>query len=194
MSRYIVGIDLAKLHDYTAVTVLDVGGHDHNNYYVLRNVYRYPIGLEYHRVATHIMDQLCEPPYSGDTTLVVDATGLGGPVLEQFRGRLSHVVGITITAGTNVHHAADDIRLPKVDLVSNLLSLAEGQRIYLAAGARHLDALLQELMAFQGRLSAGRAHYEGRGAHDDMVMSLAMAAWYAERGTARRRKPMLYTW
>lgn len=193
MSRYIIGIDLAKLHDYTAVTVLDVALP--NDKYGVTNVYRYPIGLEYARVADHIMEQALGAPYVGDVTLVVDATGLGGPVLEQFRARMSPIIGISITGGSNTSRQGQDIRVPKVDLVSTLLALSENRRISFAAKAQHLDALLQELMAFQGRLGdSGHTRYEGRGAHDDMVMSLAMAVWYAERGAIQAQTPMIYTW
>lgn len=194
MSRYIIGIDLAKLHDYTAVTVLDVAGLDPDTY-VVRNVYRYPIGLEYNRVAKHIMAQLFADPYLGDVTLVVDATGLGGPVLEQFRGQMGLVIGLSITAGQMSSRHGQDVRVPKIDLISNLLALVESGRIFFAARAKHLDALMQELMAFQGKMSdTGYTRYEGRGAHDDMVMSLAMAAWYADRGSMQLQKPMVYTW
>lgn len=194
MSRYIIGIDLAKLHDYTAVTVLDVAETTIDGY-VVRNVYRYPVGLEYHRVAQHIMDQLSGRPYDGDVVLAVDATGLGGPVLEQFRGQMSPVIGISITAGSSVTRNSQDFRVPKIDLVSTLLALCENKRIAFAPRAKHLDALMQELMAFQGRMSGtGHTRYEGRGAHDDMVMSLAMAAWYAEHGVSQMLKPMVYTW
>lgn len=195
MFRYVIGIDLAKLHDYTAVTVLDTQLLASKSRYAVTAVYRYPIGIEYSRVADHILEQVFSYPYHGDIVLIVDATGLGNPVLEQLRKRIDAVIGLTITGGTRVNVEGSNVRVPKVTLIGTLLSIIENRRLFFAESAQHLDALVQELMAFQGKFSeGGRIQYEGRGAHDDMVMSLSMATWYVTEGLAAKKKPMIYAW
>lgn len=195
MGRYIVGIDLAKLHDYTAVVVLDTALLAFEEKYAVTVAYRYPIGIEYHRVATHIIEQILQFPYNGDVTLVVDATGLGGPVLEQFRKNLGSVIGITITSGSNFSRKGLDFYVPKINLISTLLSMVENRCLYFAQEIRDLDMLMQELMTFQGHFSdTGRIRYEGHRAHDDMVIALALGVWYASEGVSFREKPMIYTW
>jgi hypothetical protein len=195
MSRYIVGIDLAKLHDYTALVILDTALLAVEEKYAVTVAYRYPIGIEYHRIAAHMIEQLLGSPYDGDITLVVDATGLGGPVLEQFRKNLSSVMGVTITAGAKLSRKGNDLNLPKIILISTLLSVIENQSLYFAEGIHDLETLTQELMAFQGHFGeSGRIRYEGRRAHDDMVIALALAVWYTAEGRSCREKPNIYTW
>lgn len=195
MARYIVGVDLAKLHDYTAIVVIDTTLLASEEKYVVSAVYRYPIGIEYHRVASHIIEQVLGFPYEGDVTLVVDATGLGAPVLEQFRANLSSVMGVTITGGSNFARKGNDFNIPKIDLISTLLSVVENRCLYFAQEIPELDTMIHELMAFQGHFSeTGRIRYEGRQAHDDMVIALALGVWYASEGVSFKEKPMIYTW
>lgn len=117
-------------------------------------------------------------------SLFVDATGVGRPVLDLLRQGCPHRIhGVTITPGASTTQNGQDWGVPKADLIGALDVALSSRRIHFLpdlALARDLD---KELRAFSYELSAtGRPKYEGRGAHDDLVLALALAVWGAERG------------
>ncbi len=76
-------------------------------------------------------------------------------------------------------------RVPKVELVRTLVQAFEGNRLKVAKGLRHAKALTGELQAFRRKVTgAGRAAYGATaGAHDDLVIAVALAVWWAaQRG------------
>ncbi len=78
--------------------------------------------------------------------------------------------------------------MPKSLLVSQLQVLLQAGRLKVARGLPDAAVLVEELSSFQVRVTAaGHEQYAAwrEGAHDDLVLATALAAWYAER--PRRR-------
>ena len=118
--------------------------------------------------------------YYGRSTITVDASGVGAPVVDMLNAaRLACPVhAVTITGG---ERAAGEC-VPKRDLMAELLVLLENRKLSigkLQEGAR----LVRELGDVRMRVNAGgRARWgaEGAGEHDDLVVALALACWSAK--------------
>ena len=123
-------------------------------------------------------------PKSG-LVVAIDATGLGRPfaetVTEELRlaGVRCGVGNVVLTAGEKLTCSLGDaeIQLSKSVLVSSLTALFEARRIKLPRDHPEAEAMLQELLGFQIRVSpSGQDTYESRvGAHDDLVIASGMA-------------------
>jgi hypothetical protein len=93
-------------------------------------------------------------------------------------------VRITITSGVKAVGTREVYKVPKQDLVSSLIITLQTDRLRIASAIKHADELRHELAAFRIFSSeAGHASYEAAAGHDDLVISLARAVWYAGRGT-----------
>ena len=70
---------------------------------------------------------------------------------------------------------------PVHGLIGGLATAFENGRLKIAKGLPLAGALMGELRAFKVRFTAkGRDTYAGRsGEHDDLVMAVALAAWFA---------------
>src|ERR1700752_4437736 len=90
-SRWVIGVDLGKQRDYSAVAALEVfdavyDERDPITYdfvrtrtHRVRGVERVRLGTPYPNVVRHVRDLAQRAPFAGNCTLVVDATGVGTP-------------------------------------------------------------------------------------------------------------------
>ena len=111
--------------------------------------------------------------------LVVDATGVGRPVVDALRNAGLSPIAVTITAGKAVTFEDGLWHVPKRELVRALVVMFEIDRLRIAAGLSYAAALKGELQAFTRKVTgAGRSTYEATaGAHDDLVIAVALAVW-----------------
>lgn len=149
----------------------------------LRHLERFPLGTRYPVIVERVAHLMHTPPLAGDAWLVADATGVGAPVTDEFRKVLRNIADVTITGGTTVGVDVDSTyryTVPKRDLVSTLQALLQSDRLKIAAGLPEAGTLVDELLAFEVSVSeAAHDTYEGRkGAHDDLVLAVAMACWF----------------
>jgi len=93
---YFVGVDLGQARDFTAVAALEraevVGEWDPVTYAYrkyaelrLRYLERMPLGTTYPRVAERVAKITLTAEMAGRCSLVVDATGVGRPVVDLLR-------------------------------------------------------------------------------------------------------------
>lgn len=118
-------------------------------------------------------------------TLVIDETGVGRPVGDMFDAAGLRPRRITITAGLEVtQHGGNSWHVPKALLIQNLEARAHSGELRIAAAANDASALKEEMKDFKRKISeAGRTTYAARvGAHDDLVLSVAIALWMATSG------------
>ena len=207
---YFVGLDLGQARDYTALAVLerrpiddgrmtiDESHLDTNNRhssinnrqsYHCRHLERLPLGTLYPQVVERVQVLLSTPPLCDGCTLCVDATGVGKPVVDMLIQAGLPVCAVTITGGDTVSHAGagDHWRVPKRELVSTLQVLLQSERLKFAQSLPLAHTLVQELLTFQVKLTMPANEIFGtwrEGAHDDLVLALALAAWKAESFTA----------
>ena len=133
-------------------------------------------------------EQLLKTPQLwGRSTLVLDATGAGLPLVDLLKSRGIDPVAITITGGKEVSRiGGTSYRVPKRELVRTLSTLLESGRLRCALGLPFGKDLIDELLAFKMRINrrTGRATYESGKAsvHDDLVLAVSLACWYGEHG------------
>ncbi len=148
------------------------------------------LGTSYPDVATHVKTLLDTPPLKGKTQLVVDATGVGRPVVDMLIQQGLEPIAITITGGDQVVFEKG-WRVPKRDLVGCVQILLQTSRLKFAEQIPAVPALVQELLAFRVKIDPLTAHDSygawREGAHDDLVLAVAVAAWWGQRYTPVRR-------
>jgi hypothetical protein len=89
---------------------------------------------------------------------------------------------VTITAGDGETHTPDGYRVAKLRLVSRLQASLHSGQLRIAPGLKEAKTLAMELQDFRATYAeSGTARFGAReGAHDDLVLAVAIAAWYAE--------------
>jgi hypothetical protein len=121
---------------------------------------------------------------SRHTRLVVDATGVGRPVVDLLRAARLDPLPVVITGGDTESHEDGFWRVPKRDLVSRLQVVLQAKRITFAEGMRDVQILVQELLNFQVKITTNAHDTYGawrEGTHDDYVLAVAIAVWAGER-------------
>jgi hypothetical protein len=183
--RFILGLDLGQAQDFTAVAAAEVIPSEPPAYH-LRHLERLRLGTPYPVVVAHVKTLLTREPLRGCTDLVVDATGVGPPVVDLLRDAGLSPVAVTIHGGDTVSEekGGDRWRVPKRDLVATLQVLLQTGRLKVAEALPDAATLVRELLAYQVKLSdRGHDSYNAReGAHDDLVLAVALAVWWGERG------------
>jgi len=200
-----VGVDLGLVADYTAVVVVERGAAAdgpgvvsgdaalrREPTYAVRHLERPPLGTSYPDIVDGVRDLMAKLPTG--SALVVDATGVGRPVVDLLRQARLTPVPVVVHGGAETTVDANGFRrVPKRELVSRARVLLERGRLKLAAALPLVPTLVEELRSYRLKISdAGHEGYEAwrEGQHDDLVFSLCLAVWCAElswRGEEWRR-------
>jgi hypothetical protein len=103
------------------------------------------------------------------------------------RDRGLQPIAITITGGDAVTFD-HGWRVPKRDLVGAVQVFLQTDRLKFAAEIPAVPQLVQELLAFRVKIDPLTAHDSygaawREGAHDDLVLAVAIAAWWGQRGS-----------
>ena len=189
MATFFLGLDLGQAQDPTAFGVVErlesLGGG--NAHYHVRHLERAPLGMPYTGIVSRVGELLGRDPLCGQTRLVVDATGVGAPVVDLLiHARLSPVA-VTITAGETVSRDGAAYHVPKRDLVGVLQVLLQSGRLKIADAIPEARLLVQEMLAFRVKITTNAHDTYGawrEGAHDDLVLAVALACWYGEQYVA----------
>jgi hypothetical protein len=182
---FYIGLDLGQSQDYTALAIAEKLEANKVIYHQIRYIQRYALGTTYPQITHSIKELMQKPPLLGKSMLIADATGVGRPVIDMMRKDGVSLVPVTITSGSEVKF--DGIggwNVPKRDLVSTVQVLLQNGRVKFASSLPDLQILVDELLNFRIKISqAGKDTYEAwrEGAHDDLVLALALALWYSER-------------
>jgi hypothetical protein len=197
---YVIGLDLGKLHDFTAVAVIKVHEQPPEKPMLhLGHLERYPLGTLYSDQADKVaalyqtfQDATQVPAVIPRHTqpgvppeLIVDATGVGEGVIELLSQRGLRYRAVQITAGMRSSAVAGRYRVPKRELVGRLVGPFESGRLKIAAGMPLAEELKKELFNFDAKINPTTAHvsFEAwrESDHDDLVLAAALAAWWVER-------------
>ncbi|HXJ44685.1 MAG TPA: hypothetical protein VNH18_35690, partial [Bryobacteraceae bacterium] len=100
---YYIGIDLGKKHDPTAIALVE-RPEPHPSFrtpgagrFEVIGLERVPLGTPYMDVVERVAALTMRPALVGRCVVVVDATGVGAPVVEALRRRLTcEVTAVTI--------------------------------------------------------------------------------------------------
>lgn len=182
--EYYTGLDLGQLQDFSALAVVErtrPAGDDEPQFAV-RHLHRWPLLTGYPRIVADVRAMFDAPPLK-DSTLVIDRTGVGVAVTDQFRaaGIAAGLRPYAITAGRTPGRGT----VPKVELVGVLQTLLGTRRLKFAGGLALTDVLVRELGLFRAKVTADRNEtFESwrERDHDDLVLALALACWAGRRG------------
>jgi hypothetical protein len=125
------------------------------------------------------------PGMKRNASLVIDQTGCGRPVFDMFVEEDLDPVGISIHGGDSESHDGWNWRVPKRDLVGCLQVLLQSGRLKVASKLELGPVLQAEMLNFRAKIDPATAHdsYSAwrEADHDDLVLSVALAAWWGEQ-------------
>ena len=187
---YFLGLDLGQTRDFTALAVLerspptDADTTVEQSEYALRHLHRFPLGTPYTEIVPAVAALIRAGPLA-ESPVVVDQTGVGRAVVDMLRQAIGWVVPVSITGGHAVIVTEDrSFHVPKKELVTCLQVMMQSRRLRIARGLHEAAVLVRELQQFQVKISASAHETFGvwrDGQHDDLVLAVALACWWAER-------------
>ena len=155
--------------------------------YTVVHIDRFDLGTPYPDVVRRAVD-VKEAPETGDTPpLVMDATGIGAPVVDRFHGEGLSPVQIKFTGGESVTSDGRTHKVPKQDLATTVQILLQARRLSIVEDLTEAEQLVREMKQFRVKITAaGNARFEHaqESDSDDVLLSLACALWFAERGNS----------
>lgn len=161
----------------------------YENHYLAGHLERLPIGTPYPAQVARVkaLHDRLKAETGTAPLLVADATGVGAPVIDMLRAAELEPVAVTITGGDAVSRDGRNYRVPKRDLVSTVSVLLQSKRLKIVPTLKEAQTLTSELLAFKVSISLkGHDSYGNdvgpwrENPHDDMVLAVALAAWYGE--------------
>jgi hypothetical protein len=192
--RFYIGLDLGQVQDWTALAIIERVEVPRFTVppvekFHLVHLERVTLGTTYPAIVSHVAGLLARPVLRG-SPLVVDATGVGRPVVDLFRSAGLRPAAVTITGGEKSSGDADGWRVPKRELVSDLTVLLQSEKLKVAERLPLASALMEELLSFKVKVDTVTAHdtYGAArdGVHDDLVLAVALACWKAKRAARDR--------
>lgn len=195
---YYVGLDRGKIRDYSALAVVEraeifLDEMDWATYekrqalrYRVKFLQRVQLGTPYPNVVDRVREVVRNGLLSGRCTLVMDATGVGAPVLDLLRQADlgCEIEAVIMTGGEQESSGRGAWRVPKKDLVVGLRLMLETRELGLSRRAAVVEVFAKELADMASRLSgSGRESFGASraGEHDDLVVATALACWRARR-------------
>ena len=201
-TQYFMGVDIGQMQDYTALAVVEqvrrfearkalpgTPAHEleprylHIEYH-LRHLERPRLGTPYPMVTRRIKTLLLSNELRDNCELIVDATGVGKPVVDMLLSEGLTPIPVTITGANEVVAGSFGYHVPKRDLVGALQVVFQSERLRIAQGLVLSEVFRKELEYFRVKITQ-KAHdtYEAwrEGEHDDLVLAAAIAVWYASR-------------
>jgi hypothetical protein len=168
---FFLGLDLGQRLDFTAVAVVERMG---PRRLVVRHLERMALGTPYTRVVARVSEIVRHPALIGRCRLVVDATGVGAPVVELLRPAVvgATLTAVTITVGEKAHGRSEEWHVPRKDLLTGLEVMLENGELKVSQRLREAEQLARELTCLRRTRSDG-------GEHDDLAMALGLACWRA---------------
>lgn len=199
--RFIAGLDLGQMADPSALVVLEremrlLHGRL-EPYFFAGFLERIPLQTPYPAMVRGVRERLEKIPHQ--TALIVDATGVGRPVVDEFRegwtafdvhtqqpytlpGKPS-IVALTLTSGNEPRTVErwDEQHVPKRDVIMTLMLTLQQGRLQAAAGLGELMTLVEEGHNFQWKVSKAGDDLYGQwrtNKHDDLLLAVAIAVWW----------------
>lgn len=212
---FVIGLDLGQAQDYTALAVEEVTPtrHEYTECYTdpemnlpadrrvayeglpitlqVRHLERFELGTPYPKIVDRVIGL---KERLADSLLAADATGVGRPVIDLLEQAGLQPIAITITGGDRAMGAGRVWRVPKRDLVAVAQVALQDRRLLIAQDLELASVLVDELLNFCVKIDTVTAHdtYNAReGAHDDVVLAVAIAAWTANQVYASEQETTL---
>ena len=202
---FLIGLDLGQQNDYTAVALLQRidqqpdPSKSFHSLLIVRHLERFPRGANYADMAGRIRDLARAPLIRCRSKLVIDATGVGTPVLDMLKHMHIgvEIVPVVITGGDTASEENGRHRVPKKDLVAAVSVLLQQGVLQIPKQLALAETLVDEMLNFRVRVSLeGSLSYEAwrSGDHDDLVLAVALACWQAQRAWKQLIVPGNHWW
>jgi hypothetical protein len=141
--------------------------------------------------------ELAATPTLRGAPVVVDQTGVGRPVVEMLER--ASIAGVIVPFHDHCRHEVTKAKnggyhVPKRELVTCLQVIMQGRKFRVAQGLPDAGVLIRELENFRVQITSEATEVFGpsrEGQHDDLVISVALATWYAESVPRYRGEPIL---
>jgi hypothetical protein len=164
--------------------------------YAVRHLERLAAGTPYPEQVSKTNDLVSRlEKQNGRVSLIVDQTGVGRPVTDMLRVAKLRPKAAVVTGGDTPSQEGNEYRIPKRDLVSSAQILLQSKRLTIASSLPLAQALVGELLAFKASITLSRENSSAppepwrERTHDDLVLAVALAAWYGE--SSRTTNPKL---
>jgi hypothetical protein len=190
---WVLGLDLGQAADFTALTMIDPTGDPAAPVYDARHVERIALNTSYPAIVAYVggvVAHLRGAHPRRPVQVAIDFTGVGRPVADLFVAAQpdATLTLVTITGADSVTRGErGDWRVPKRDLASVVQIMLQSSRLRFPAGLPIAETLKGELVGFRAKTKLnGHQTFEAgddwrAGTHDDLVLSLAVGLWAAER-------------
>jgi hypothetical protein len=194
----ILGLDLGQSQDPAAAALVDrvteeppgfVGPRNPNfgMRIVCQALRLWPLGTDYTQIVSDVLDVNAD-------AIVVDFGGVGRPVVDVMRKeavkrnrktkiRPVQLIGSSGRAQIQAEARGSHWNVPKIDIVGSLILCQQKKQLWLPK-CQETTTLLEQLRAFQMRITKAANLQFGNspaGGHDDLVVALGLACWYARR-------------
>ena len=185
-----IGVDLGQRRDPSAIAVIErpewVAGRWQavrpmvtdqrlmRGDMVVRHLERVKLGTPYSQVVKRVVE-VARHPCLGNARrrLLVDATGVGTPVIEMLRAERPgcEMTPVLITGGHSGRRDGNGWEMvPKTDLLATVQANLENGQLRIARNLRETGRLVQEMLSLGGS------------EHDDLAMAVALAVWGVKTG------------
>lgn len=178
---YMISLDPAQLHDYSALAVIEKEG---STYRIVSLTRRQR--LPYTEIVAWAQKVYLNPKFREDVAhapaFLLDVGGVGRAIADMFTAVKVPVTAIQLTGGETETKDGDTYHVSKSLLIGRFLRAWDEGRVQMPSRASFLGMLQAELRAFRGEMSSqGRVRFEAeQGEHDDLVLSVAQAVWWGE--------------
>ena len=178
---YIISLDPAQLHDYSALAVIEKEG----GIYRIVSLSRKQ-RLPYTEIVAWAQKVYLNPKFREDVAhppfFLLDVGGVGRAIADMLTAAKVPVTGIQLTGGEAETKEGNTHYVSKSLLIGRFLRAWDEGRVKMPAAASFLDLFNSELRAFKGEMSSqGRVRFEAeQGEHDDLVLAVAQAVWWGE--------------
>jgi hypothetical protein len=180
---WFVGLDVGQQHDYTALAMIEQTGAHPAYRYDVRHLQRFPLKLDYVAVCEQVCTLLQQMQARHSATLIVDATGVGKPLVDWLTTLGLSPKAVMVTSGAQVSQDGSLYHVPKVELVTTLQLLLGSGRLRIAEELPEAPTLIKELVGYRRKITAALHTIFGawrEGQHDDLLFAAGLAVWYAE--------------
>ncbi len=191
---YFLGLDLGQAADWSALAVLEraempppkdgTAPRKHAWQFGCRGLKRWPLGTAYPVIVDDVAALVEKPPLRY-AHLVIDGTGVGRPVVDMFVKAMLPVKlePVLITAGSAQSYQDGYHHVAKIILISTVLVQLQERRLRFAQALPETATLIKELQNYRVKITpAANEVFDARdGAHDDLLLALALACWQGEQ-------------
>jgi hypothetical protein len=195
--KFFTGLDVGQVNDFSTLAVVErvelTGAWDPamfawKKYAMLRLRYleRIPLGTPYPDVVSRAAQVTRSGALEGACELLVDATGVGRPVVDLLRraGLRCSLTPAIITGGVAESYSDGFQHIPKKNLITGLQIALQRGDLQIAGGLKYGGALMTEMAEMRVKAtSPGHEQFGAwrEGTHDDLVFAVALACWGARR-------------